>query len=112
MTTFTGDLNVKALDSSVTAVNITRGGGATFTGPFVLTSSIAVSGDATFYGSNTFSSGTLTIGQASAGGMVATTAGNPQLTGPIGSGGRMACRGLVAITVAGTTGFVPFYFST
>lgn len=103
MTTFTGDVNVRTLDSSVTAINLQRGGGAVFTGPVIFTSSVAVSGNLVL------------AGQASAAslGLVRTTAGNPQdLTAITSAGGRVMARGLLTFTVEGTTAYVPFWYSS
>ncbi len=100
MTTFTGDLNVKDLDSSVTAVNITRGGGATFTGPVTFVSSVAVSGAMNFTGALA-----LVSGAGGGGAIIKTTAGNPVALYP-----SVACRGVLKFTVEGTTAWVPFYY--
>lgn len=121
MTSMTGPLIVKALDSSVTAAIIERGGGATFTGPVTFTSAVAVSGAFTLGSSGTIAavnaaSITLVSGGGSSG-VVLTTAGNPVDLNTISSaGGRTMCRGFFTITVnrgADTTAaIVPYWFAT
>src|SRR5574338_630307 len=119
MTTFTGPLIVKALDVSTTAAIIERGGGATFTGPVVFTSTVAVSGAFTLGDSGTIAfPAAASITLASGGGssaVVLTTAGNPVDLNTISSaGGRIMCRGFLTLTVnrgADTTAaIVPYWF--
>lgn len=97
MTTFTGDLNIKALDSSTTAATIERGGGATFTGPVTFVSSVAITGTPTFASGSPVSAFTL------------TSATNPVSYGSI-TNNVMNARGTVKITVDGTTAYIPFFY--